>query len=264
MRILFLVFALIAGVTVGIEAAGPWANRVYLATYPCSGNHWMRYLIEEATHIATSSVYQDPDPWHLREAFPWGGYCAPHGYEGGCRYPFAGEPVVVKTHYPALVLKQGDLKLSKHTIRVVRHPVDSFYSWYARKCRRLNKPTQEIVPHDLVVKMINQWRNFQKYWDEQPDVYTIRYEDMLANPREYLKNSLDIIGQPYTEADLERALLKHPPFGHELKHLSHFTEEDLHIIRRDLPGLMRKYKYTIPKSQKNFSTAVRVSSKEVW
>lgn len=49
-----------------------WQHRVYLASYPRSGNHWLRYLIEEAKGIATSSVYQDPDPPHLDQVFPWG------------------------------------------------------------------------------------------------------------------------------------------------------------------------------------------------
>src|SRR4051812_11514770 len=76
-------------------------TRVYLATYPRSGNHWIRYLVEEASHIATSSVYRDPDPLHLKRIFPWGGYCCHHGYEGQCRYPTKKDCVLVKTHFPA-------------------------------------------------------------------------------------------------------------------------------------------------------------------
>lgn len=62
-------------------------RRAYLATYPRSGNHWTRYLIEEASGIATSSIYVDRIPQHLKRKFPWGGYCPHRGYEGNRRYP---------------------------------------------------------------------------------------------------------------------------------------------------------------------------------
>jgi len=77
-------------------------NKVYLASFPRSGNHWVRFLVEEATHIATSSVYRDKDFLHLPEKFPWDGYCTDHGYNGLCRYPTKEDPVLLKTHYPCL------------------------------------------------------------------------------------------------------------------------------------------------------------------
>src|SRR5690348_10906431 len=87
-----------------------WSKRVYLATYPRSGNHWVRYLIEEITHIATSSVYcdGDADKSHLGKPFPWGGYCPKYGYEGKCRYPTPDDIVVVKTHFPAVPAQEFD------------------------------------------------------------------------------------------------------------------------------------------------------------
>src|SRR5437868_3632292 len=75
-------------------------NVVYLASFPRSGNHWVRFLVEEATHIATSSVYRDQDFPHLKNIFPWGGYSTDQGYDGHCRYPTNDDPVLLKTHYP--------------------------------------------------------------------------------------------------------------------------------------------------------------------
>ena len=70
---LLLVLLICFGVQ-GKVTADNW-KRAYLVTFPRSGNHWMRYLIEEATQIATGSVYQDMDrPVHLERIFPWGGY----------------------------------------------------------------------------------------------------------------------------------------------------------------------------------------------
>ena len=78
-------------------------NTVYLASFPRSGNRWVRFLVEEAVHIATSSVYsvyKDGDYLHLQEILPWDGFCTNHGYNGACRYPSKDDPVLLKTHYP--------------------------------------------------------------------------------------------------------------------------------------------------------------------
>src|SRR6185437_16726911 len=82
-------------------SADEW-NRVYLASFPRSGNHWVRFLVEEATHITTSSVYRDPNFPHLPTVFPWGGYVVDQGYKGNCRFPTTNDPILIKTHYPFL------------------------------------------------------------------------------------------------------------------------------------------------------------------
>jgi hypothetical protein len=109
--------------------AEDWANRVYLASYPRSGNHWMRFLIEEATGITTGSVYCDAsDPtrdYHRQHLFfPWG-YVVENGFSGKCRYPKKDELVFLKTHYPAIDAQALDCKPFCKAIRIVRHPVDS-------------------------------------------------------------------------------------------------------------------------------------------
>src|SRR5262249_43452350 len=123
-------------------------KRVYLATYPRSGNHWMRFLIEEATHIATSSVYCDPDPPHLADPFPWGGYCVDNGYRGNCRYPQRTDIVFIKTHFPLFAAHRFDKKPSIKTLRLVRHPVDSIYSFYVYI--HGGNPPQKIIPSEKV------------------------------------------------------------------------------------------------------------------
>ncbi len=106
-------------------------NKVYLVSFPRSGNHWVRFLVEEATHIATSSVYRDSDFPHLQNIFPWGGYCTDHGYDGLCRYPTKEDPVLLKTHYP-FFSKIVDPN-RKYAICLIRHPIDVFWSFYVYK-----------------------------------------------------------------------------------------------------------------------------------
>ena len=227
-------------------AADDWNKRVYLATYPKSGNHWLRYLIEEATLIATSSVYCDTDNWsysrlHLPTPFPWGGYSPKNGYDGNCCYPEADDIFVVKTHFPVFGPFDFDGLPSIKTIRITRHPVDSFFSFY------LNKPPEGPVPSHILKDFISSWREFQEYWDKQPNVVTIRYEDLYNSPKAVFKTIIDAIGYKVQDTDIERAITKCPPKGGTMKYLHLFHPEDLKIIAHELRDLMIKYDYEIPK-----------------
>ncbi len=240
------------------EEAKKWENRVYLATYPRSGNHWMRYLIEEATGIATSSVYCDPDPQHLLLAFPWGGFCVDGGYEGSRRYPKDNEPVVIKTHFPTSLLSHYDRLPYKKTIRIIRNPIDSFYSLYlwVKEYEHLwikdykQTPPEFFLPRVDLLKNIERWRRFQEHWDYRTDVLTVRYEDLCEEPEKHLELILKTIGYTVSSQDIERAVAKYPPNKGSLKHLPHFTEEDLEIIDANLRDLMNKYGYSIKNIKK--------------
>lgn len=227
----------------------------YLASYPRSGNHWIRYLVEEATHIATSSVYCDPDPPHLEKVFKWGGYCCDHGYEGTCRYPGKNELIFLKTHFPGQENKRKtkfdpitfketpfDRRPYEVTIRLVRHPIDCFFSRYIRTPRG---PVQETVPTDRVKVFNKGWSNFQRYWNKKPNVITFRYEDFLDNPAVELKKLLEILNYPATDEDILRAVNKHPPEGKMLKHLEKFAESDLKLIEKELKQYLTQFNYTI-------------------
>jgi Sulfotransferase domain len=217
-----------------------WENRVYLATYPRSGNHWMRFLIEEATHITTSSVYKDMDPPHLDTIFPWGGYCCEGGYEGRCRYPLEGEIAVIKNHYPTFRGSRFENLPYKKAVRVVRHPLDSFYSYY----RYANLSIEEEIPSQAINYYISSWIRFQSHWDQAENVLTVRYEDLCRKPFESLKEILTYMGYTVSDEDIRRAINKYPPEAVFLKSLSHFTRRDLLFIHKELSEHMVRYGYT--------------------
>lgn len=218
-------------------------QRVYLATYPRSGNHWMRHLIEEATHIATSSVHADPDKGHvhLQEVFAWKGYCADHGYDRTCRYPTPGDIVVVKTHYPAQAAMPGDELPFVRAVHMVRHPVDALYSYYVYT--QNGRPSLPIMPRQTLMGFICELRRFEAYWERQENVLTVRYEDLMADLHGVLKSVLAFIGYTVSEEDMRRAVAAHPPQGEPLKHLSLYPQEDLDYIAVELKEFMEKYHY---------------------
>ncbi len=218
-------------------------RRVYLATYPRSGNHWVRNLIEEATHIATGSVYRDFEPQHLKNPFPWGGYAAKNGCLGNCRYAEPGESIVIKTHFPAKPKSEFDLQPSVKIIRIVRHPVDAFYSHFVHQKQKL--PADGKIPGWFVKKSIANWQKFEKYWNRQSNVLTIRYEDLLTQPDLYFREILAATGYQITEEDIQRALTKFPPQGGFLLHIEDYHPEDLEQISHQLGKLMKKYDYSI-------------------
>lgn len=223
--------------------SGEW-KRVYLATYPRSGNHWLRYLIEEASHIATGAVYCDHEPQHLSKPFPWGGYSCDHGYTGNCRYPTKADLVLIKTHFPSQnkVSKFDDLPYEL-VLRVVRHPVDSFYSRYVRQPRGT---ILEKVPTERVQEFIASWRKFQEYWNKKKNVVTILYEEALKNPSAELKKALEYLKYDFTDEDIARAVAKYPPEGSMLKHKNKFTDEDLNLIATELSDLLVQFGYSTP------------------
>lgn len=213
-------------------------KRVYLATYPRSGNHWMRYLFEEATGVATSSVYRDPDPKHDEEVYPWGAYSIDGGYTHAARLPTEDDIIIIKTHFPALKKSESDLKPHLRTLRIIRHPLDSIYSHYCYD----HKPTN-ILPWGWILECCENWARFQEYWNHQPDVISIRYEDLMNYPFEQLMNCFTTIGLP-TE-NLAYAILQHPPEGKSLKHINHYTNKQLKYIEIRLSTLLKKFGYTM-------------------
>lgn len=246
MRIIFLLIIL-ASFNQTVIAKDKW-NRAYLSTYPRSGNHWVRFFLEEATHIATSSVYRDKEPGavHLKIPFPWGGFAVNHGYHGDCCYPTKGDIVVVKTHYPAKLKTKFDLLPAFKVIRIVRHPVDSFYSHYQHQISKNRHQKNGKVPRWYIERSITNWRKFIRFWDGKSNVVTIRYEDMLEDPRSNFQMIIDELGYVIEESDFERALEKNPPQGQPLKHLEHYEKADLQFINDQLGPIMKKLNYSIP------------------
>lgn len=223
--------------------ADEW-KRVYLATFPRSGNHWMRYLLEGATHIATGSVYLDKNPYHIEAPFPWGGYSAPNGYQGNCRYPGLDDIVIVKTHYPAYSAQKYDKQPYIKVVRIIRHPVDCFYSLFLYKGGR--SPQSNLpFPTELVREYIKKWKEFQNYWNQQDNVLTVRYEDLLEQPVENLDLVLNAIGYNISRKVIKNVIKEYPPQGHELKHIDCFSTEDLQVIKLELQDLMDQYNYKL-------------------
>jgi hypothetical protein len=237
-RLIFVLIALSASL---FCHADDW-KRVYLASYPCSGNHWFRAIFEEITNVATSSVYRDQDhPIHLHTHFPWGGFAPEHGYDGTRPYPTNKDLVLIKTHYPALRARIYDNKPYRKVIRIVRHPIDCIYSFALRQ-----KKVDALHPRiqrQTLKKLTTMWAKFQTHWNKQPNVITILYEKLLTKPQEVLEDTFKQLGLKVSRKKIQEALKKHPPVGTVLKHLQHFTPGDIWFFKRNLDDLLTQFHY---------------------
>ena len=213
----------------------------YLASYPRSGNHWMRFLLEEAAGIATGSVKCDVNPQHRKSSFEWGGFAPDGGYEGTQRMPKPGDVVVLKTHFPEQKRSPFDRKnASDIVVRLLRFPFDSFYSsfYYMNKDNWRNK-----VWKDFVRKEAQKWVKYQQHWEKQPGVLTVYYEDLLSDPVTWLTKICDAYGMIVTQQDIARAVEKYPPVGGVGKHLDHFAKGEIEGLVDILGSQLIQYGY---------------------
>lgn len=219
-------------------------NVVNLASFPRSGNHWVRFLVEEATHISTSSTYRDGDFKHKKNPFPLDGFSVRNGYFGGCRLPSTNDPLLLKTHFPWLTHKEHRYK-NAHTICLIRHPVDSIYSYYEYQ-RKLNSiQVGSVIDLEYIESRIKGWVKFYKYWEKQEGVLLIKYEDLQKDPETMITQILLHAGFTFEEEDVKRAIKKHAPFGHPLKHIDKYTTDQIKLIKEIAGDSLDRYEYTL-------------------
>ncbi|XP_042224441.1 WSCD family member AGAP003962-like isoform X2 [Homarus americanus] len=174
--------------------------RVWLVSFPCSGNTWVRYLLESATGVFTGSAYKDKI---LYEA----------GMFGEMEAPSSGRTLVQKTHGGAVYgSPQHDLLtryslINPHlpTILLLRHParaIISYWKFYTSRTRN-NKHTAQISPsmfggkgfRQFVAETTLLWEEVttdRLLWSSGP-LYVLHYEHLLQNTTHHLRHLLHFL-----------------------------------------------------------------------
>jgi len=121
-------------------------QRVALASFPRSGNTWLRYIVEEATGTQTGSIYQDR--------------VMPRGSEG----------IVIKTH-------DLDSYRYTHAFHLIRNPFDAIESYF--HWRRDVAGQDSITWDQHIEESVAYWRAHTRHWIRAKyPVYRVRYEDL--------------------------------------------------------------------------------------
>lgn len=132
-------------------------KRVALASFPRSGNTWLRYMVEEATGILSGSIYRDK--------------ILQRGSEG----------VVIKTH-------DLDAFRYTHAIHLIRNPFDAILSYFHYK-RDFKGKDIEWTKH--VKESVERWHLHTEHWlAVNIPVFQLRYEDLLTDPKKRLAEVL--------------------------------------------------------------------------
>ncbi|TQV79817.1 sulfotransferase domain-containing protein [Denitrobaculum tricleocarpae] len=211
-------------------------NLVWLASFPKSGNTWLRLFLANYVMNAT-----EPFPINKAHLLTFGDMTgAP--YEKLTRKPLAelddatidrlrprvhralagqkADIMLVKTHQ-AVLQRGGDwtvtADLTKASIYVIRNPLDVAVS-YAHHYNRdpvdiidaLNSPWHKL-PGDkksIVTQYLGRWSDHVLSWVDDPVLapLVMRYEDMKRDPKSEFGRAIEHLGLDVDEERLKRAI----------------------------------------------------------
>jgi hypothetical protein len=181
---------------VWLRHGGLHSNDVFLASYPRSGNTWLRFVLGEALS-GKSITFDNVDDvipelkWH-RRAMPL--------FEGGGR--------LIKTHEPWR-------KEYRKAIYIVRDARDAALSQFARSAQ------MQIVDPDLDefietfiqgnVHGYGTWDNHIRTWLNSPlsrsgNLLVVKFEDLRRNPEEILTKMVNFVRAPIAQGQIRAAL----------------------------------------------------------
>lgn len=224
---------------------------VALASFPGSGNTWVRGLLQRATGVCTGGIYCDKA---LR--------VADHPGES----IRSGAVLVVKTHDPLPRWTGGkylryhpymdqygkveNIPLFQSAILLIRNPFHAMVSEWNRI--RTEKELDSHTSHagKMLFGNNTEWNEFVKVkgqeWRTMIESYTIhnlghpvlvvKYEDLKAHPLEGLERMLDFLQQPYRGHDLEELIKAGYTVFYRTHHemFVHFTSEQREFVLSEI------------------------------
>ncbi|XP_050728759.1 WSC domain-containing protein 1-like [Eriocheir sinensis] len=181
-------------------------------SFPCSGNTWLRYMLEGATGIFTSSVYKEKP---LYEA----------GFLGETEDVGSGRTLIQKTHGVMFDSTFRHDLLDRHeftdparpAILLLRNPSRAIVSsWHLLHLRGKERHTAQ-VDHSTynttrfrlyVSEATSLWEEMatdRLLWGAGP-LHVLHYEHLLADPARHLLECLQFLGVAVDEARLSCVL----------------------------------------------------------
>ncbi|CAH1232039.1 WSCD2 [Branchiostoma lanceolatum] len=173
--------------TVGFLPDHSWPL-VALASYPGSGNTWVRHLIERATGIYTGSYYNDGDLFNK-------------GFRGERENWLRRNTVAVKTHrFDRAHIEQFD-----STVLLIRNPYSAMLAEHNRKyAGHTGLPAPKYYQlnewREFVDGQSRTWTNTNLNWLQYSRrLLVVHYEDFVRDTMGQLHRILDFLGLPASQ-----------------------------------------------------------------
>ncbi|CAL4097804.1 unnamed protein product, partial [Meganyctiphanes norvegica] len=176
---------------------GQGLPKVYLVSFPRSGNSWTRYLVEGATGIFTNSVYHDKSMRNM-------------GYLGEMERDSSGRCILTKTHSSTfsnwrLERRRVHIRDDEPVILLLRNPATAMISFWNFKNARTdsffwnvnNKTYSTPAFHKFVTSVIPKWKEVAEdrlIWSKR--LLVVAYEELREYPLPTLERILEFLQQP--------------------------------------------------------------------
>jgi len=205
----------------------------WLASYPKSGNTWIRAFLSSYLHGAEDlndlrGVTGDNHPYFhqaishrpIGELGIWD-FVVLHNMAilHMCSVMKMGDPFVLKTHNANLSIAGTSIvpqPITKGAVYVVRDPRDVAVSYADHfgcslddAIEGLGRPGNRITQDNGMLHVISSWSEHIRSWMDQKTfrVGLVRYEDLFHDPAEKFRGLLEFFGvEPIDDARMQRAL----------------------------------------------------------
>ena len=202
-------------------------RRTALASFPRSGNTWVRFLLEKAIGELCGSIYKDRI------------------------MPREASGIAIKTH---------ELDSEKYTdaIHLIRNPFDVIESYFHWRQQGAKRKSTDWNAH--VRRTAQEWREHTEHWLKAPyEVHRLRYEDLKARPGEELEKLVrwlgfeaprDRIAAAVEAAQLEKMRDLNTELGAKFfrrgevgQSLASFAPDQAQFVRSALQPFLRQFGY---------------------
>jgi aryl sulfotransferase len=205
-------------------------NIVWLASYPKSGNTWLRIFL--ANLVQGNNDFENPiinlplssiasNRRLFDEAVGYPSSDLYHDEIAALRstaYQYIS-PEIDKTYYMKIHDAYQPSRASQKAIYLIRNPLDVVVSFAAHRNRSIDETLQFMSKMDAklarkksglsqqLCQPLLSWRRHVLSWVDNPDipVHVVRYEDMLTNPLATFTGVIVFLGLSFDSLSIQRA-----------------------------------------------------------
>ena len=210
-----------------------WPNstkpRVALASFPGSGNTWLRYLLQQSTGILTGSIFPDPS---LQEIGFGEGIANQSvlvikthnvGITRHTDYPFDRAVLLVRDPFDAILAEFNRLQVINEKGRMSHTghaTLEKFHGNWTMEARKIVPGCSSF--ECFAREMILSWKEFNlsclnKFHSNLEDLIIISYEDLFSNPGRELSRVLQFLKVGISDTSMKCAMDRKEGIHHRKK-----------------------------------------------